>query len=1319
MEAEPLDDYYVNITRLCGRNNFTVWNNVTNDFGDCFYSLLVISPAHAILAAVSAYYIGLRSRPFYLRTREQKWVLYTRGLATLLLAATPAVVLVSLYAFNVHLVNDDGLSEVVETSAQVLSWLLHFIYIMLLLERISPSIRGRRGALFVFVMVGIVDAIQCRSTLVNTVFVGPEKYIYETHAIVRLILLAIYLLTLIPAGDDAESQYEELLTNENTDERSGLLAGGGLRNYSGFHESTDPQYLGVAKEDAPWLSKIFFYWVNPLIKKGLAKQLNHPDDVFDVPHDLQTPIASELFQAKLDDPEYKSLLRALYELYGKQFFLIGILKFIADCAGFASPILLNLVVKFMEDKREDIRLGYLYAFGLAASSFVVAMANTHFNLQISELKLKIRASVVTAVYKHTVNVSSVELNKFNAGEVINYMSTDTDRIVNFAPSLHAVWSLPFQLGVTIFLLHQQLGVSSFTGVGICILMIPLNKVVADKIGDLSTKMMAAKDNRVQSMSELLAGIRVVKYFGWEPYFNRRINDARTEELKYLKGRKYLDAICVYLWATTPVLISVLTFATYVLIGNEFTAAKVFTSVALFAMLTGPLNAFPWALNGLVESVVSLRRINEFLSLKKIDRDAYYDTMDQVADLERTDEAVVAIARGLFSHTTSTVLTAADFRLGQINVMVDRGDFVGVVGKVGSGKSSLLASILGEVTKVGGQISVDWPESGIGFVPQEPWLQQGTIRDNILFGKMYRQNWYNQVVEACSLKEDLKQLAKGDMTNVGEHGVMLSGGQKARVALARAVYQDKEVYLIDDIYSALDVPVGNHIFKKCIMGLLRNKTRVLCTHHPKYLTSATRLILLDDGKVLDVGSPSQILPKLDVKLFEENNGNSSNGSSERNRKVSEASSEDEPAPVREEVIDQESRESGVVKLSVYKSYWHAVGNILSPLIVLSLILMQATRNYTDVWLANWVSSDEKNATSANSTVNYYLTVYGSIAVANSVFSFIRAFLFAYGGVCAARAIHQRLLRVILRAKAYFFDTTPTGRILNRFSSDLYTVDDSLPFILNILLAQIVGVVGPIIVCAYAVPWIVLVLVPLAFILHDVQARYRPASRDLKRIGSVSLSPIYAHFTDTLSGLSTIRAMKAASRFLRENEEKVEANQKAQYAGVAASQWLELRLQLLGCAVITGISVIAVIEHHTNAISPGLVGLAISYALGITGKLSGLVSAFTESEKELVAVERCKQYIDEVETEDFEGGVTSTPYNWPTEGAYLELKNQRANINEKNIFLGILVFKDVCFRYGQHLPLALKDLSFETKCREKVGIVGRTGSGKSSIFQVNQN
>jgi len=918
-----------------------------------------------------------------------------------------------------------------------------------------------------------------------------------------------------------------------------------------------------------------------------------------------------------------------------------------------------------------------------------------------------------------VTVSKSSLNKFSTGQIINFMSTDTDRVNNFGPSLHAAWSLPFQFGVTLILLYQQVGISFLAGVIITVLLIPVNKCIANKIGDLSTKMMEAKDGRVSIMSELLSGIRVIKYFNWEKFFAAKVNDKRTQELKYLKGRKYADAVCVYLWATAPVLMSVLTFVTFVLLGNSLTAAKVFTSVALFSMLTGPLNAFPWVLNGLVESLVSLKRLDAFLALQEFNPDDYFSRMYDIADVRQERNNRIVIVNGNFSHEKSAL--PLSFKLNGLNLSVLDGELIGVTGSVGAGKSSLLQAILGEMEPRGdGSIAVDKPQDGIGFVSQEPWLQEGNIRDNILFGTAYQHTWYSKVTEACALIEDFKTLSKGDMTSVGEKGSKLSGGQKARIALARAVYQNKELYLIDDIFSAVDSHVASHIYRKCILGLLQKKTRILCTHQTRYLSGADTVLHIKDGHIKHQGPASLILNKISTKISRNDPGNFSmlgtpgdtgRSSPTHLRDVEDflgldKSGLDMAGSVEEEVV--ETMEQGTVKLRVYKKYWRAVGSFLSPLILLSLLAMQVTRNLTDVWLAHWVTQDEGNSTKPNisyfseadpgsridPSIKYYLTVYGTIAAGNSFFSLVRAFLFAYGGVSAAKTIHVKLLRVILRAKTSFFDNNSAGRILNRFSSDLYTVDDSLPFILNIFLANLFGVLGPLLVTIYAVPWILLVLVPLSASYYTIQQQYRPASRDLKRIGSVTMSPMYSHFSETLVGVSTIRAMNQVHRFSRENEERLEASLKASYAGQAASQWLELRLQLIGVGMVAGVAGVAVLQHHFSVANPGLVGLAISYSLGITGKLSGLVSSFTETERELVSVERCVQYMENVPSEKLAGSITS-PYGWPSDGV----------VSLKNVFM----------RYQPHLPRALKGVTLTTKAAEKVGIVGRTGSGKSSLFQ----
>ena len=530
-----------------------------------------------------------------------------------------------------------------------------------------------------------------------------------------------------------------------------------------------------------------------------------------------------------------------------------------------TAVLLNCVVTFMETPDTvSMVSGYMYAALLALSAFAGSLCSCHFNLLMTELGIKVRAALVTAVYDKTVTVSRSSLATFSTGQIINFMSTDTDRVNNFGPSVHAAWSLPFQFTVTLVLLYQQVGVSFLAGVIITVLLVPVNKAIAARIGTLSTKMMAAKDARVSVMSELLAGIRVIKCFTWEDVFSSRVDEARRRELRHLAGRKYLDALCVYLWATTPVLISVLTFVIYVLLGNTLTAARVFTSVALFAMLTGPLNAFPWVLNGLVEATVSIRRLEKFFCLPEFNPELYYSKLYDIPGVRPADDSDIVLHDASFTHKAEegrsgdgdSSAAQQTFHLKQLNLSVKSGQFVGVVGPVGAGKSALLDSLLGEMQRAGGRVAVTRGR-GVGLVKQEPWLQQGTVRDNILWGKAYQFSWYTKVVEACALKQDFSQLARGDLTQVGEGGVTLSGGQRARVALARAVYQDKDLYLIDDIFSAVDGDVAGHIYRRCILGLLRHKTRVLATHHARYVAAADTIARLEEGRLVSLGPAASL------------------------------------------------------------------------------------------------------------------------------------------------------------------------------------------------------------------------------------------------------------------------------------------------------------------------------------------------------------------------------------------------------------------------------------------------------------------------------
>lgn len=504
--------------------------------------------------------------------------------------------------------------------------------------------------------------------------------------------------------------------------------------------------------------------------------------------------------------------------------------------------------------------------------------------------------------------------------------------------------------------------------------------------------------------------------------------------------------------------------------------------------------------------------------------------------------------------------------------------------------------------------------------------------------------------------------------------------------------------MDDVLSAVDSQVARHLVDSLLSDYLCNKTRILCTHHAYYLQSADWILVFENGRIVSQGSltsfdfllrmlseltsgpPSEILPRfVDPEM----------ASKEKKKTTATCSAEDE----REAAIPScEERNTGQLQFEVLVSYWKAVGIYLAPAILAALLFMQSSKNVSDWWLAHWVSELQNDTKTANRHTFqyvdardsfYYLGIYGAIAGANTIFTFLRAFLFARGGLNAAQFMHSRLVDVILKvilnskevvekfknaysaqANIIFFDSTPVGRILNRFSSDIYTIDDSLPFMLNIFLAQVYGLIGihsrvtplteliyvclgTIVVTCVGIPWISLLLLPLGFIYFHLQNYYRSTSRELKRLSTVTLSPIYSHFAETLSGLVTVRATKSTARFSQENLDKVENNIKTQFASQAAAQWLNLRLQLIGVAMVTGVGVFAVVQHHVHTVDPGLVGLAISYALTVTGVLSGVVTSFVETEKEMVSVERVHNYLESVPGEPA-NPPTTPPATWPSTG-----------------------------------------------------------------------
>eukprot|EP00850_Spirogloea_muscicola_P000055 SM000001S04457 [mRNA] locus=s1:278991:289139:+ [translate_table: standard] len=1161
------------------------------------------------------------------------------------------------------------------------------------------------------------------------------------------------------------------------------------------HPCASPCCLNQSPGKRSVWSQLTFSWVDPLLALGAERQLEFAD-LFELPETMQPQACGDrlwCLWAGRQRPDSGSLdlLWAVFDGYRYLFVAAGLIKLMNDALCFVGPLLLHEIIAYLDQgdhsshtPPEDTRrfhYGLSCAIALGGAAAIRALLGTQYDYIIATIRLQMNAALMTAVYKKALCLSMADKSIFSSGEVQTFMSVDAERVTGLCMCLHDLWSLPFQIAVALLLLYFQVQYAFLAGLAFIVILIPLhiqtvvspevaiaavydwavaslddavNQWLAARIAAACEAMMEAKDVRVRRMGELLAGIRTVKLYAWEPFFIKQTTCARQKELHSLATIKYLDAFCVYFWACTSILVSVLTFGLYALLGNPLRASTVFTSLALFNVLLAPLNCFPWVINGVVEAsitsapaAVSLRRLLRFLSCPELDPQWAYSACGHASHGPVTkgtsnsakrvrgqvqeghawqEEVALSVAGARF--TWSSQLAPC---LKGVWLAVPQGAFVVVVGEVASGKTSLLAGLLGELKCLEGGAVL---RGTVGYVSQVPWIQAATFRDNVLFGEEYDPERYAEVLQACALTFDLEQMPGSDLAELGERGLNLSGGQRSRLALARAIYQQRQVYFLDDPLSEVDVKVASHLLQNAICGpLMRSTTRIICTHHRQAVARADLLVVLKDGLVEYVGPPFTSYVKsfdleghsgayadvttadsqlaMDLQQPATGQGNASTfglstpsqiGAYGDNRVHGEGRSQACGLVGSKEeqggsFVEEEEREIGSVRLVVYRQYLAAVGWAVVALVAASIFLMQATQNGADVWLSLWVDHTSPSSVSQPPGGFFYLVVmldplqrlstwqevYASLALANTVFTLSRSFSFAYGGLRAAKGLHQELLSSVLAAPVDFFDRTPLGRILNRFSSDQNTIDDSLPFIVNILVTIVFEMGGVLVVVCYT------------------QRFYRETSRELRRLHSLSLSPIYATFSEALEGAPLIRAFDKQATFTAAHAKRVSRNQQTSFSETVASLWLSVRLQLMAAFLVTTIALFAVVKHHWSPTflpqcTAAMTGLGLSYAMPIVELLNAILTTFTETEKDLVSVERVQQYMTISKEEEGKLGETLPLklISWPTAGS--------------------VTFQNASLVYRPGLLPALDSLTFSIAAREHVGIVGRTGAGKSSVL-----
>uniref|UniRef100_A0A7N6BPX0 ABC-type glutathione-S-conjugate transporter n=1 Tax=Anabas testudineus TaxID=64144 RepID=A0A7N6BPX0_ANATE len=1011
-------------------------------------------------------------------------------------------------------------------------------------------------------------------------------------------------------------------------------------------------------KDASFLSKILFWWFTGLVVKGYRTPLAAEDLWTLREEDTSNKIISELQEdwtaecAKLQKqekalasgaalgsrlPDQAQLLRKLQKEQSSGFFLFRTLvrKFgpyfltgtlciiFHDAFMFAIPQVLSLLLGFMRDEDAPLWKGYFYATLMFLLSCLQSLFNHQYMYTCFTVGMRVKTAVMGLVYRKSLVINSAARRTCTVGEIVNLVSADTQKLMDFVVYFNAVWLAPIEIVLCLFFLWQHLGPSALAGITTVILIFPLNGIIAKKRSKLQVK--AFMDGRIRLMNEILNGIKILKFYAWEKAFLEQVLGYREKELKALKKSQILYSISIASFNSSSFLIAFAMFGVYVMQDdrNVLDAQKVFVSMALINILKTPLSQLPFAISTTMQV-----------------GDVYTPVILSIFCLMRNKST---------NSTTKCGVThrIIHFFVDRINVRVPRGSLVAVVGHVGSGKSSLLSAMLGETEKRSGCVTV---KGSVAYVPQQAWIQNATVQDNILFGREKLKTWYHRVLEACALLPDLDILPAGDATEIGEKGLNLSGGQKQRVSLARAVYRKADVYLLDDPLSAVDAHVGQHIFDKVFgpKGVLRDKTRILVTHGMSFLPQADLILVLVDGEITESGSYQELLGRHGAF-----------------------------ADFIHTFANTERKESAIqrgehtLQLAMYKKYFKTIGlAIIIPIVFLYAFQQGASLAY-NYWLSMWADDPIVNGTQIDTDLK--LTVFGALGIA----IFGTTVAISICGIIASRQLHMDLLMNVLRSPMSFFECTPSGNLLNRFAKEIDAIDCMVPDGLKMIPERSL--------------WVSRINAGVLLFHCGLQSFYVATSCQLRRLEAVSRSPIYTHFNETVQGASVIRAFGEQSRFILQANDRVDFNQTSYFPRFVATRWLAVNLEFVGNGVVLAAAILSVMGKST--LSPGIVGLAVSHSLQVTGILSWIVRSWTDVENNIVSVERVNEYADTAKEASWSVDGSSLPLAWPQKGT--------------------IEFMDYGLQYRKGLELALKGITLHINEREKVGIVGRTGAGKSSL------
>jgi ABC-type multidrug transport system fused ATPase/permease subunit len=1159
------------------------------------------------------------------------------------------------------------------------------------------------------------------------------------------------------------------------------------------------------EDSSSWLSFIFMLFLDSIFTKGYQRPLELTDlggiakqDRADLLYDkFSKEYASECKKPK----EKRSLWAVLWRTTSIWKLHLSLVLFCVYGALQFGPvqILTNLVkyfqgIEFYEKWELWLQVALLFVFPVVGS---ICLA--HSNALMAHLGAQIRNTLIAAIYRKSLTISPYYKQAISTGRIITMFSDDTNQIRGFLFFMNNAICAPLQIGACLYLIYRQVGAATFVGLGYTIFTTPVTGVVFGIVFKIRLIKMKTTDARVKLMNEILQGIRIIKYYAWESAFVQKIMAIRTEELWLVAKMGYIfnGAFGLLLLGATQIQ-TVLIFITYISLGNQLDAATAFTTLTLFGLMTSPFIFLPFGIQQYNQSVISMRRIMEYL-----DTDDLEDYIQQV-DMP-SDETVVQFSKACMSWTPSVLKSISAFSqaprsgtqkkpdseaqessgtpslqenglvvepkedfsnkaihtLRDISVSVKQGQLVAIVGSVGCGKSSFLSAILGEMHIRSGEVyiskkNVDGESQAhsIAYTDQRPWIINATVKDNILFGKEYNEDHFNRAISAACLDDDLKILPGGILTEIGERGINLSGGQKARVALARAIYSDADIYLLDDPISAVDAHVGTHIIENCIQGALRNKTRFLVTHHLPLLPLCDQIVILDqDGTVKANGSLSEIINSgINVEQYLGHEQQDTSKTADEDTSVSNSEADRDPSsakvkPSSKKLVDEEQGEEKKILMTKedrkdgdvpLKTYWLFIkyGGLFPFFVVcFSQAATQVLGINANFWLADWgkeTSIAGFQGTEMSMPRNmFWFHGYVGMQMASIFFLFLSRMALNYHRSIAATVLHERLLKNVLFLPVSFFDVTPVGRIINRFSQDISTIDEDLAQSISQVIGMGGGVLGALGAIAGSTKGTFLILAfPLGFIYSHFQSYYKKSNTAIARLEAVSRSPIYADFSQTLSGTTTVRAYSQQKNFILKLEGYANQNTVPGVLQQIASQWLAIRLDIVGALIMFFMGALTISLEGNSFIPAGYLALGLSYSIQLTGLLKMAVRVSSTMEAQFNSVERTIAYA-EIPGAENESYTTSTDGKITAGSEYIPVIDEETQTSVKEVELqdrnmttvvmppsnwpqsGRVRFDNVQLRYRDG-PLVLKGVSIDVGENEKIGVAGRTGCGYSFLY-----